>query len=914
MHVTIQLLIAGITVGSAYALAALGLVVVYKGSGVLNFAQGAIGMVGTYIYALVQRDGYGMPLAVLAGLATSAAIGAATYMLIMRPLRAASMLSKVIATLGLMLFLEDVALVIFGNTYTVAPSPLPTGFFTVDGYFVSEGGLVLLGLSVACALALGLYYRRSVMGLATEAASLNEPSAMRLGYQVNRLASFNWAIGSVLAAAAGILLVQTTGLDQTTLTSIIVVVMGAAVLGGFRSLWLTLIAAEVMGLIASRLVTFSTPGLEDVLPFVAVFIALLWRSDVLPSRTSLDTNNRLPVVPPARIRPVPVVVFVAAVVVLGSVLDQYWQLTLSQGFAMGIIGLSFVLLTGYVGQISLAQWVFAGVGGLFGVALGQNHGLPILLVLLVSAVVGFGIGMVTGISALRIRGIALAVVTLVAANAIQGIWFVPVYDLHQVTAPVPELFGLTLTTKGQYFFDAVILGLAAVAIWLVRRAKIGRRLLAVRASERAAAASGFSITRTKLLTFGASAALAAVGGALYGYAVGTSTGDAYTGFQSVLLLVLVYLNGVGSLAGGIGVIGAIVGPALLNQFNINQNYFGVVVGVLVILNLIYFPDGVAVTMAARRDRWAERMRQGRAGIAARIGWRGLPQLATAPATAAPDVPAVPDVTDVSDVRTAVIVPAPRPSAVTYRNGSGGNIALQPVVESPVLVAEDVSVVYGSVEAVSHVSLELRAGEVVGLIGPNGAGKTSLIDAIFGMAPMRTGRVLLEGRPLGKLPPYRRAKAGLRRTFQGAELFDDLSVWDNVAVIAPDQGRAEYVVQLLGLDPFRSVLARDIPAGVRRRVDLARALAADPKVVLLDEPGAGLSPQDKVAMAAQLNDLAATENLAFLLVDHDVDFVSAACQRTYAMALGQLIASGETSAVLRAESVVESYLGPAVTTV
>jgi ABC-type branched-subunit amino acid transport system ATPase component len=232
----------------------------------------------------------------------------------------------------------------------------------------------------------------------------------------------------------------------------------------------------------------------------------------------------------------------------------------------------------------------------------------------------------------------------------------------------------------------------------------------------------------------------------------------------------------------------------------------------------------------------------------------------------------------------------------------------------VLVVEDVSVVYGSVEAVSHVSLELRAGEVVGLIGPNGAGKTSLIDAIFGMAPMRTGRVLLEGRPLGKLPPYRRAKAGIRRTFQGAELFDDLSVWDNIAVVAPDQERAEYVLQLLGLEEFRSVLAREIPAGLRRRVDLARALAGDPKVVLLDEPGAGLSPQDKVAMAGQLNDLATTENLAFLLVDHDVDFVSAACQRTYAMALGQLIASGETSAVLRAESVVESYLGPAVTTV
>jgi ABC-type branched-subunit amino acid transport system ATPase component/branched-subunit amino acid ABC-type transport system permease component len=896
MHVTIQLLIAGITVGSAYALAALGLVVVYKGSGVLNFAQGAIGMFGTYIYALVQRDGYGMPLAVVAGLATSAVIGSATYLLVIRPLRAASALSKVMATLGLMLLLEDLAIVVFGSSNTVAPSPLPTGFFTVDSYLVSEGGLVLLGLSVACALGLGLYYRRTVTGLATEAASLNEPSAMRLGYRVDWLASMNWAIGGALGAAAGILLVQTTGLDQSSLTNIIVVVMGAAVLGGFRSLWLTVLAAEVIGLITSRLVTFSTPGLSDVLPFAAVFIALLWRSDVLPSRTSLGTNNRLPAVPPAKFRPVPIVGGVAVVVVLGLVLDQYWQLTLAQSFAMGIVGLSFVLLTGYVGQISLAQWVFAGVGGLFGVGLGQNHGLPILLVLVVSAAVGFGIGMVTGISALRIRGIALAVVTLVAANAIQGLWFAPVYDINQVTAPVPDVFGWHLLSQGQYFFDAIVLGLATGVVWLVRRARVGRRLLAVRASERAAAASGFSVTRTKLLTFGASAAIAAVGGALYGYSVGTATGDSYAGFQSILLLVLVYLNGVGSLLGGIGVITAVAGPAVLNQLNINQNYFGVAVGLLVIFNLIYFPDGVAVEAAARRERRADRKRILQLEAVAAAG--GVEP-------GAPDAPIAPP----------VLVGASAPTAgrsAPGLNGSGPGAVRQS--GPPVLVVEDVSVIYGSVQAVSHVSIELKAGEVVGLIGPNGAGKTSLIDAISGMAPTRHGRVLLLGRPIGKLPAHRRARLGLRRTFQGAELFDDLTVWDNVAVVASSPQQAEYVLSRLDLQAFRSIVARDIPAGLRRRVDLARALAASPTVVLLDEPGAGLSPQEKAAMATQLNDLAATENLAILLVDHDVDFVSAACQRTYAMALGQLIASGETSEVLRSEAVVESYLGPAVSAV
>lgn len=230
---------------------------------------------------------------------------------------------------------------------------------------------------------------------------------------------------------------------------------------------------------------------------------------------------------------------------------------------------------------------------------------------------------------------------------------------------------------------------------------------------------------------------------------------------------------------------------------------------------------------------------------------------------------------------------------------------------PALVVEDVSVTYGTVEAVSHVSLEMMAGEVVGLIGPNGAGKTSLIDAVFGMAQTRTGRIVFDGRVLGRLPPHKRARIGIRRTFQGAELFDDLTVWDNIAVAATSPERAEQVMARLKLERFRTVVARDVPAGFRRRVDLARALVGNPKVLLLDEPGAGLTSQDKADLAVQVKELAQTENIAVMLVDHDVDFVSAACGRTYALALGRLIASGETSAVLRSEPVVEAYLGSAV---
>jgi ABC-type branched-subunit amino acid transport system ATPase component/branched-subunit amino acid ABC-type transport system permease component len=900
VHLTIQLFLAGLTVGSAYGLAAMGLVVVYKGSGVLNFAQGGIGMIGTYVFAYLQRDGFGMWPSVVVGMISSAALSAVTYLVVIRPLRNASMLSKVIATLGLLLFLEDVAIIAFGSKNTTAPSPLPITFFHQFGYDFPIGGLELLGVVIVLTAGLSLYYRKTVTGLATEAVSLSEPSTLRLGYFVNRLALGNWAIGGALAAAAGILVVNSTGLSQDVLTSIVITVMGAAVLGGFRSLWLTLLAALFIGVLSSELVSrVTTPGVTDVIPFALIVVALLFRGDVLPSRASLDGQARLPAVPTARFRPGSSAIFIIAVVAAGLILNNYWRLQVAQGLALGIIGMSIVLLTGYVGQVSLAQWAFAGVGGLFGVSLAENHGLPLLAVLAISAATGFGLGMVTGLSAIRIRGIALAVVTLVAGNAIQGLWFVRVYDLNAVEAPLPSLFGLKLQAEGQYFFDAILLGLVAAAVWYVRRRMLGRRMLAVRASERAAAASGMWVTEYKLLVFGAAAGLAAIGGALYGYGVGSGIGDDYGSFQSILLLGVVYLNGVGSLAGGLGAIGIVVGPAILTQFHINGNWFGVFVGASLVFNLVRFPDGVAVHQAVYRDaklaalkaRW--NARSGKAQPAA-----------VAELVVAANQPTSPELTPANGNQ-----PVAAASAVMAEPApDGGRVDNESKSATPLLVADDVVVRYGSFVAVSHVNLHVDRGELVGLIGPNGAGKTSLFDAMCGFVRTSSGSVGLAGKLLNRKPPHRRAALGLRRTFQSAELFDDLTVHDNIAVCATSSESAAAVIERLGLNAYASTLARAVPAGVRRRVDLGRTLAAGPSVVLLDEVGAGLGAQDKEELTSFLRRVAAMDGIAFVLVDHDVDLVATACERAYVLALGQVISEGPISSVLQDPAVIESYLG------
>ena len=250
--------------------------------------------------------------------------------------------------------------------------------------------------------------------------------------------------------------------------------------------------------------------------------------------------------------------------------------------------------------------------------------------------------------------------------------------------------------------------------------------------------------------------------------------------------------------------------------------------------------------------------------------------------------------------------------------------------TPLLDVRDLTVTYGGVAAVDGVDLTVGAGEVVGLIGPNGAGKTSCIDAIGGFVRPRRGEVALGDRAIGDLPPHERVAAGLARTFQSCELFPDLSVRDNLAVAAhrpsrwamlldavaprrsPAGSRAAELLDLFDLGDVADALPRHLPHGLQRVVDLARALATDPQVVLLDEPAAGLDTDETAALGAQVRRLPEL-GVAALLVDHDMGLVMGSCSRVLVLDLGRVIASGPPAEVQTDPAVVRAYLGdPAAT--
>ena len=242
-----------------------------------------------------------------------------------------------------------------------------------------------------------------------------------------------------------------------------------------------------------------------------------------------------------------------------------------------------------------------------------------------------------------------------------------------------------------------------------------------------------------------------------------------------------------------------------------------------------------------------------------------------------------------------------------------------------LVAERITVRYGSNTAVDAVSLDVARGEIVGLIGPNGAGKTSLIDAVTGMAQMADGKVLLDGVDITDWTPHRRANAGMRRTFQSLRLFDDLTVTENLVVAAETDTRLGFLrdlfrprqapiatgraLSMTGLERHAAAYPRDLSAGTRRLVGVARAVVSEPAVVLLDEPAAGLDTTETEELGNVLLRLAES-GVGLLLIEHDTELVFRVSDRVVAIDFGKEIVSGPADQVRQSEILISAYLGSA----
>ncbi|MFE7841525.1 ATP-binding cassette domain-containing protein [Streptomyces sp. NPDC057474] len=888
----------GLGLGALYALTAHGIVLVYRGSGVLNFAHGAIGMAGAYVqWELATRHGVPYWPATVCGVLGSAVLGVLTHLLVLRPLRRASTPARLVATLAVFIVLTAIAVKRYGDSLQLVPGKLPTDLLTIAGATVSKDRVWLLGIAVVVTALLHLLYRRTLFGLGTTAVAENQGAAASLGWSPDLIATGNWALGSALAGLTGILIVPVIGLSVTGLTTLLLSALAAALVGGFSSFPVTLAGGLVIGIVQSELTRFGSDvtGLAASVPFLFIALVLVARGRALPLRgTFLD---RLPALGTGRVRPGSPAVAVVVGLLLVSVSTPLWADAITTTLVMALILLSIVVVTGYAGQVSLAAYALAGTGAFIAGHAAADWGWPFELALLAGVLGTVPIGLLFALPAVRTRGVNLAIITLGLGTTLETMVF---QNTDLSTTPGSDgiavgkqtLFGISVSgVDHPQRYASVVLVLfvaAALVVANVRRGRTGRRLVAVRANERAAAALGIDVRAAKLYAFGLSAAIAALAGVLTGFRSTSVVLSNFASFDSITALGLAVIGGVGFLVGPLfgatfaaGTVGARFGDLVLPGLS---EWMPLIGGIILVLTLVGNQDGIGKSVGAQAEAVRRRLpsKHGRRSLA-----RTEETLARTEEAPAQHVPRA----------------APLPLRV-----------------------RDLTVRYGGVVAVDGLSLDVEPGRIVGLIGPNGAGKTSAIDAVTGFTRAARGDVRLGDREVTRLPVHRRAAAGLSRSFQSLELFEDMTVLDNLYAACDRPGRWAYLTDLIrpgsrplpahvlvavrefGLQDSLDRPVGDLSYGERRLLAIARAVAASPSVLLLDEPAAGLSDDETRELAHLVRRLAEDWGMGVLLVEHDVDMVMSVCDQVVVLDFGRRICAGTPDEVRRDPAVRAAYLG------
>jgi len=890
METFIKFALLGLGIGSLYALASQGLMVIYRGSGVLNFGHGAIGMIGAYIsYEMHNKHGIPYGVGLVVGTLASGILGALTHLLVMRNLRRASPLARIVATLGVMIVVQSAATVRYGGQVKQIPIALPKNLLRWGDIVVSVDRLILLGIAIVLTVALWLFYRYTHFGMATSAVAENQRASAAIGLSPDVIATLNWALGSALAGFAAILVSPIVTLQVTVMTNVVLGALAAALIANFRSFPIALVAGVVIGIGQSELTNYvSTPGISSSFPFAVIVVVMLIRGTALPVRGFF--LQKLPAVGRGNIRPMTLLFGIAIAVVLIILLPPLWQDSLVATFAFALILLSIVVTTGYAGQLSLGQFALAGIGAYFAGRADAVWNFPFPLAILFGVVMAAPVGALFAIPAVRARGLNLAIVTLGIGTAVQLILFQNGKWTGGFIGTVvgkPMLFGLNVSAikyPDRYaYVSLALLVLASLSIAALRRGRSGRRLLAVRTNERAAAALGINVRGAKVYAFALGGSVAALGGILLAYRKDTIIyGTEFNNFTSILAVGYAFLGGIGFLLGPVlgsfsspGALGARISTSIFSGIS---EYIALIGGGLVVLIVLQNQNGMARETSMQ------------------IKWLANKTLGTMKRQVkeAPPVKLPPETRD--------------------------------RVKPMTLQVEGLSVRYGGVTAVDSVTLQVVPGKITGLIGPNGAGKTSFIDAVTGFTRAAEGRITLDGRDVTAIEASKRARLGISRSFQQLELFEDLSVLDNLRAASDPRDKKSYITDLFwpinpplpgavvaainefGLAEKLNLAAQDLSYGERRLLGIARAVATQPGVLLLDEPAAGLGDAETAEFAKLVRRLADEWGIAIMLVEHDMNFVMSVCDNIVVLDFGAKIAEGTPAEIRANPLVIAAYLG------
>ena len=921
----------GVVSGLNIGLLSLGIVLTYRSSRVINFAVGNMGLPGAALFALLVIN-WGWPFwpALITSLLVGLLIGLAIDLTVVWRLFHQPRVILLVATVGLAQLLAA-ATASLPEVRTDAaqiryPAAIGSGFefmgLTVEGPQVQ-----ILVMVPTIALVLAWWLNRTTFGKAVTASADNEQLARLAGIRPRTVSTIVWVVSGLLATLTMVLLSSggpSTGVQNLGANTLNLALVAAAV-GGMRSFTRAMFAGIGIGVASSVLTWYRFSGVVDNgFNSLVFFLVVVWAVYRMTRSEDDKMGAFTPKVPPIpdhlrrvwwirNLSRLTVGTALAVVFVLTWFHESLPLISITPSrfilystvVVFALCAASVTVVTGWSGQLSLAQMAYAGLGGLMAYKLhtgfsldvgwGETRLLDFQLVgliqpvaIVVAALMTAAIAVLTGIGALRVRGLMLAVTTFAFALAAQDyLYDRPFFSAGEATPSFPRgtFLGVDLKDERNYFYFTVIVALIGFVILNhLRNGGIGRRILAVRDNPESASAYTVSPTRTKLFSFALAGGVAGLSGGLFANLLPSIRyNEAHFLLNDSLQVVgIAVIGGLGSITGS--VMGAVwvEGLPAFWPDNALVPLFTSAIGLLVVL--MYFPGGFVQIANGARNMIIESAER-RLGLSA------------------------------DNVSTTT-----PPSAVVHHEDRH--------IPDVVLRTTDVKVRFGGLIAVDDVSIEVRRDEIVGLIGTNGAGKSTFMNAVGGFVPS-DGRIELLGEDVSGVSPTKRAAAGLGRTFQAATLFPELTVRQTVQVALEARRRSSFIrsalfldgraeraqraeadelIAFLGLGRYADSFISDLSTGTRRIVELAGLLAVDAKLLCLDEPTAGVAQRETEAFGPLIQEIRRELGASMLIIEHDMPLIMSISDRVYCLESGTVISEGEPDAVRNDPLVVASYLG------
>jgi ABC-type branched-subunit amino acid transport system ATPase component/branched-subunit amino acid ABC-type transport system permease component len=879
--------VSGIAVGTVYGLAATSLVLTYKTSGIFNFGYGALAAVAAYLfYWLHVEHSVSWPVAMLVSVLVAGPLMGVLMERLAALLALRDTALQIVGTIGLILVVRSLGTIAFGPTTLQMPPFLPraTDSFVVADVVITYDKVVLAVLAVLGATGLYALLRFTRAGL-TMRAVVDSPDLLALhGKDPNRVRRVAWVLGSTFVALSGVLITPLVGVDAVLLTYLVVQAAAAAAIGGFASIPLTFAGGIAIGVAAAVAQKYALnedwlSGLPASLPFIVLFVVLLLRGRRLVAASAPRVRPMVRYRASGSIRAMlGVAVLVPLLLVPLLVGDKLSFFT--TGLVSAMMLLSLGLLVRMSGQVSLCHAALAAVGAVTFSQLHIGAGLPWLVAFLLGGLVAVPVGALVAVPAIRLSGLFLALATFGFGILVQQLLYPQswMFSLFSQGREMPHP-GFAESPEAFYYVVLAALVLTALLVVAIERSRLGRLLRGLGDSPTGIAAMGLSKNVALVTVFCISAFLAGEAGVLLGVSQNFASGGDpfYNSFNSLVLLAML---AVAPFAEPWYALVAIVASAIPAYVTGDQTTDW--------LNVLFGAAAVGVAMSGGAPQMPQRLRV----LLQRLSRR------------------------------------PEASPVLPR-GEGSRTATRRVDGAGGIEVRDLRVRFGGLVAVDGVSFRAPLGSITGLIGPNGAGKTSAFDACSGLNRRFSGTVLLHGKDVTRLSVAARARRGLGRTFQSAELCDTLTVLENVQlgdeaaraganplshIAATRTARtATRVAAIDAIEECGIVDLAGLPAGVlstgqRRLVELARCFAGPFDMLLLDEPSSGLDRDETARLGDVLAAAVERRGVGLQLVEHDMTLVMRLCSHIHVMDFGKLIYQGPPSSVAQSSVVQSAYLG------